>query len=451
MKRAALYIRVSTDQQAKHGDSLDEQLHTLNEYAEIQGDITIIDTYIDDGISGQKLLRDEFQRLLDDVKSKKIDTILFTKLDRWFRNLRHYLNVQEILDKNNVTWLAVSQPFFNTDTAYGRSFVNQSMSFAELEAQMTSERIRAVFDNKIRKGEVVSGKVPLGYKIKDKHLVPNEDADTVRDIFNHYIRVGSLRATVRYMDDELGLTRDYQSVKNLLTNRKYIGELRDNKNYCEPIIDKAIFDKVQDQLSKNIKQNKNTDYIFAGLLVCSECGRRFSASTVGSTYIRKDGTKNPKRHSHYRCPKNKNNPKHCTNKKGYRESTLEKFILDNIYKQAEQVLLTIESKPKVNKLKNSNDKINKKLDRLKSAYLNDVINLEEYKKDRAALEKQLVNIPDHDALKNNITTLKSYMTDDFKEEYSKLSKIDKAYIWRSIIRNLIIYPDGNITINFIDG
>ncbi|MGC7990893.1 recombinase family protein, partial [Salmonella enterica] len=87
---------------------------------------------------------------------------LFTKLDRWFRNLRHYLNIQEILDKNNVTWLAVTQPFFNTETAMGRSFVNQSMGFAELEAQMTSERIRAVFDNKIRKGEVVSGKVPLG-------------------------------------------------------------------------------------------------------------------------------------------------------------------------------------------------------------------------------------------------------------------------------------------------
>ncbi|EHU8855128.1 recombinase family protein, partial [Enterococcus faecalis] len=163
LKRAALYIRVSTDQQAKHGDSLDAQIATLKDYVSTQDNLTIIDTYIDDGISGQKLYRDEFQRLLEDIKKNRIDIILFTKLDRWFRNLRHYLNIQEILDNSGVTWLAVSQPFFNTDTAYGRSFVNQSMSFAELEAQMASERIKAVFENKIRKGEVVTGSVPFGY------------------------------------------------------------------------------------------------------------------------------------------------------------------------------------------------------------------------------------------------------------------------------------------------
>ena len=235
IKQVALYIRVSTDQQAKHGDSLDEQQHTLNEYVRQQGSMRVFKTYIDDGISGQKLYRDEFQKLLDDVKKGKIDTILFTKLDRWFRNLRHYLNIQEILDKNNVTWLAVTQPFFNTETAMGRSFVNQSMGFAELEAQMTSERIRAVFDNKIRKGEVVSGKVPLGYDIKDKHLVPNEKAEIVKEIFQYYLETGSMRATVRHLENHFSMTRDYQSVRQMLTNRKYIGELRDNKNFCEQI------------------------------------------------------------------------------------------------------------------------------------------------------------------------------------------------------------------------
>ena len=97
LKRAALYIRVSTDQQAKHGDSLDAQIATLKDYVSTQDNLTIIDTYIDDGISGQKLYRDEFQRLLEDIKKNRIDIILFTKLDRWFRNLRHYLNIQEIL------------------------------------------------------------------------------------------------------------------------------------------------------------------------------------------------------------------------------------------------------------------------------------------------------------------------------------------------------------------
>ncbi|MFV0560272.1 MAG: recombinase family protein, partial [Enterococcus sp.] len=141
MKRVALYIRVSSEQQAKHGDSLREQQDTLSEHVNANNDYKIYSTYIDDGISGQKLQRDEFTRLIEDVKSGLIDMILFTKLDRWFRSLKHYLNTEDILKAHNVTWLAVSQPFYDTSTPYGRTFINQVMSFAELEAQMTSERM----------------------------------------------------------------------------------------------------------------------------------------------------------------------------------------------------------------------------------------------------------------------------------------------------------------------
>lgn len=245
MKRVALYMRVSTDQQAKNGDSLREQQDTLKEYVDSQKDMIIYDAYIDDGISGQKLKRDEFQRLLDDVKNNKIDIILFTKLDRWFRNLRHYLNTQELLDRHNVSWNAVSQQYYDTTTAYGRTFIAQVMSFAELEAQMTSERIKSVFDNKIKLGEVVSGKVPFGYSIENKKIVPNKDKEIVVDIFNYFLLHNNLRATVRYLHDNHGMSRDYTSVKNMLSNKKYIGVNRENKNYCEPIIDKEIFSNSQ--------------------------------------------------------------------------------------------------------------------------------------------------------------------------------------------------------------
>ncbi|NLM66582.1 MAG: recombinase family protein, partial [Enterococcus sp.] len=176
MKRVALYIRVSSEKQAKSGDSLREQEDTLNEYVKSQKDMIIHSTYIDDGISGQKLDRDEFQRLMTDVKNNQIDVILFTKLDRWFRSLKHYLNIEDVLQKYNTHWIAVSQPFYDTSTPYGRTFINQVMSFAELEAQMTSERMIAIFEHKIKMGEVASGSTPFGYSIKNKRLVPNEDA-----------------------------------------------------------------------------------------------------------------------------------------------------------------------------------------------------------------------------------------------------------------------------------
>ena len=94
--RVAIYIRVSTDKQVKDGDSMRDQLATGQKYIDSHENMILVDTYIDDGISGQKLKRDDFQRLLDDVRAGRIDLIIFTRLDRWFRNLRHYLNTQDI-------------------------------------------------------------------------------------------------------------------------------------------------------------------------------------------------------------------------------------------------------------------------------------------------------------------------------------------------------------------
>lgn len=93
------------------------------------------------------------------------------------------------------------------------------MSFAELEAQIDSERIKAVMANKIAQGEVVSGKTPLGYSIENKKLVINDDAPIVIDIFNYFLSSGSLRKTVYYLGSQYGIVRDYQSVKNMLTNK----------------------------------------------------------------------------------------------------------------------------------------------------------------------------------------------------------------------------------------
>lgn len=184
--RVAIYIRVSTDKQVKDGDSMRDQLATGQKYIDSHENMILVDTYIDDGISGQKLKRDDFQRLIDDVRAGRIDLIIFTRLDRWFRNLRHYLNTQDILDKHGVSWTAIEQPYFDTSTPHGRAFVNNSMIWAELEAQNDSDRILGVFDDKVDNGEVLSGSTPLGYTIVNKHLVPDDDAPTAVAIFQYY-------------------------------------------------------------------------------------------------------------------------------------------------------------------------------------------------------------------------------------------------------------------------
>ena len=211
--RVAIYIRVSTDAQAKKGDSVSEQLETLKSYVDSHDNLILYDTYIDDGVSGQKLNRGDFTRLMNDVRTGSINMIIFTKLDRWFRSLRHYLNTQEILEKYNVSWLAVSQPFYDTSTPQGRAFVAQSMAFAELEAQNTGTRIRDVFNYKYKQGQVLSGKTPMGYSIKDKKLVPNEDLNKILAIFEYYDRVGSLNATILWMEEEYNIIMSKQNLK----------------------------------------------------------------------------------------------------------------------------------------------------------------------------------------------------------------------------------------------
>ena len=104
--RVALYIRVSSDEQAERGDSIRDQKERGTKYIDDHQNMILQDTYIDDGVSGQKLDRDDFTRLIRNVKAGLVDLIIFTKLDRWFRSLRHYLNTQVILDISIHTFLA---------------------------------------------------------------------------------------------------------------------------------------------------------------------------------------------------------------------------------------------------------------------------------------------------------------------------------------------------------
>ena len=125
----ALYIRVSSDKQAREGDSVPAQLDALRKYA-TEHNLHVYREYIDDGISGTKYSqRDELQALLDDVRAGHIELIIFTKLDRWFRSVRHYTHTQEILDAHNVGWLAIWEPIYDTTTHQGRLIVNRLCVF----------------------------------------------------------------------------------------------------------------------------------------------------------------------------------------------------------------------------------------------------------------------------------------------------------------------------------
>lgn len=455
MKRVALYIRVSSDKQAKSGDSLREQEDTLNEYVKSQKDIIIHSTYIDDGISGQKLDRDEFQRLMTDVKDNQIDIILFTKLDRWFRSLKHYLNNQDILQKYETHWLAVSQPFYDTTTPYGRTFINQVMSFAELEAQMTSERMIAIFDHKIKVGEVVSGSTPFGYSIENKRLVPNDDAEIVLSAFQFQADNVNLAKTSRFLLSNYGIQRTDTGLRRMFRNKKYIGINRDNHEFCQPIIPTDLFELVNKQLDYQRGQRKDIKYtyLFTGLVFCAHCQRALNSGQKGSSRRLADGTlRRYKRSSRYSCRQAYKSPK-CINTKTVGEKTLEQYLIDNLHVIANQhieTLRAVKKNPKKDNTKQIIEKTNVKLERLKKLYLSEIISLDEYKNDRLELLAAIQNLNpvkeiDH---AETIANLNNLLNPRLFENYNELDKIKKAIFWRKIIKRIEFDNNYNYTIEF---
>lgn len=171
MKRAAIYVRVSTKEQKEKGLSVDSQLLALREYCSNNGYV-IAGEYNDAGISARKkyINRPALLQLIDDCKEGKIDIILFTKLDRWFRSVADYYQVQTLLDSYKVPWRAIWEDY-ETETSTGLFKVNIMLSVSQNEADKTSERTKEAVKYRRLRGDFVGGKCPRGYRRENKKLV----------------------------------------------------------------------------------------------------------------------------------------------------------------------------------------------------------------------------------------------------------------------------------------
>lgn len=442
----AIYVRVSTDRQAKKGDSIDEQLSTCKNYIASKENMVLAGVYIDDGISGRKIKRGDFEQLLDDVRLGRVDLIIFTKLDRWFRSLRHYLNTQAILEANHCDWLAVDQPYFDTTTPHGRAFVAQSMTFAELEAENDSVRIRDVFDYKYRQGEVLSGKVPLGYSIENKHLVPNHDADKVLHIFQFYAECGSLNQTIAHLESDMGIIMSQDNLKkSVLKNEKYIGVFRDNGHYCPALVPVDLFERVQELLAINIKVSQKYSYIFSGLLRCAHCGQAFSGAM---RKIKKRNGDGYYKYPFYRCHGAYPN-KRCVNRKIIFESYIERYLLSNIQDLLQKYIADYEiAAAKVVDYDSRRASILKKIDKLKDLYVNDIITMDELKQDKERYTKELESLPRNQSQKD-MAPIRKLLKMDLNSVYEALDPAERRQLWRSVIKEIQIDDRRNLKVIFL--
>jgi site-specific DNA recombinase len=310
--RCAIYTRVSTE----HGldqefNSLDAQYDAASAYIKSQahaGWTMIRSRYDDGGYSGGSTDRPDLQKLLDDIRARKIDVIVVYKVDRLTRSLADFAKLVELFDAHGVSFVSVTQQF-NTTTSMGRLTLNVLLSFAQFEREVTSERIRDKIAASKRKGIWVGGTLPLGYEMKDgKIAVVEEEAELVRSIFRRYLELGSVNELLRDLRERnirtktrllsTGATRGgipfgRGALYYLLGNHFYIGEVKYKNEILPgeqpPIMDRGLFDAVRQkslaQWSHRTVVRNKSDHLLTGLLF-DDAGHRMIPTHATKAGIR---------------------------------------------------------------------------------------------------------------------------------------------------------------------
>lgn len=420
--RAALYIRVSTQEQAIHGLSLDAQRAALEAWAKKEK-VKVVGVYADEGISARKAAtkRPALQRLLRDIEAGKVDLVAFTKLDRWFRNIGEYYKVQEILEAHKVNWHTIQEDY-DTSTASGRIKINIMLTVAQDEADRTSERIKAIMRVAKEKGESLAGSVPLGYKRVNRRIViDNEIAPVVRRAFEMYMGTGSMSRVIRAFPE---LRMNHQTFSRMLENTAYIGDFRGVP--VEPLLTAEEYRYIKTLRRKVVRKTKeNRLYIFSGLLVCARCGRRFAAKT---------NERDKKKYTYYVCPGRSRLI--CDNAKVTTEQAVEAALIEHIPDVAESEMRANQESGAVSH-KAERDAIRRKLSRLSELYVNEIISMDDYKRQHGELQAALDAIPE-DIPKRDMSAIMEAFSDGWEDVYDQLSREGKQEFWRKYIDKILI-------------
>mgnify|MGYP002508132282 CR=1 FL=1 len=443
MQYAALYIRVSTEEQRVHGLSVEAQCAALDEWAGQSG-YAVVDHYIDNGISARKPAskRPALQRLLEDVQAGKVDLIVFTKLDRWFRNVGEYYKVQDVLDQHKVAWKAIHEDY-ETATAAGRLKVNIMLSVAQDEADRTGERIKRVFELKRAKGEPVSGHVPTGYKIEGKTIIKDPATEeAISAYFQQYLSTGSISVAIDYVAEQYGLHLKYALASRILSKSAYWGDF--NGIPCPPYITKEQGQRIASMRRRTSrKTQENRVYLFSGLLACGECGARMGGRAHKFGSVEK---------AEYYCPGHYQK-KGCGNRTNIRESAIEDYLISTIMARFQTYRAFSFSGAEEKKINFGAEiaKLKRKLANLKELYLNDFLTLEEYRQDYQPLMNRLTELETAQQQRHrpNLENMGALLCEGWSDIYLELTRIERKTFWRMLLSEVRVYPDRHIEYDFL--
>lgn len=328
MKTAVIYARYSSSSQTEQ--SIEGQLRVCKEYAE-KNNISIINEYIDRAMTGTNDNRPSFQQMIIDSEKKNFDYVLVYKLDRFSRNKYDNAIYKHKLQQNNVRVISATETISNSPE--GIIMEGLLEMFAELYSKDLSQKVRRGQRENILKGLTIGGRDLYGYKVVNKKVVIDEEqAKAVKLIFEEYAKGTRKKEIIKILNEQGYRTNKGQKftpngIQDKLKNRKYTGyfknEYIEDENYYPKIIDKELFNKVQERLqhNKRFATKSKVKFLLTGKVYCGHCG----ANMIGTSGTSHTG----KKHSYYTCIE-RSKRKNC-NKNNEVKEELEDEVFSKIY------------------------------------------------------------------------------------------------------------------------
>lgn len=344
-KRVFIYVRVSTQEQAKEGYSIEEQIDRLKKYCDAHGWI-IVKIYIDAGYSGGNTDRPDLQNMIKDIEARKGDSVLVYKLDRLSRSQKDTLElIEDVFLANNCDFVSMNENF-DTSTPFGRAMIGILAVFAQLEREQIKERMSMGREGRAKEGKWMGGgHIPIGYEYVDGHLVINDyEAMQIREIHDLF-QQGCGISKIERIFHEKGYTQKHgnwhtRRIRDVMMNNLYVGKIKFNGQCFDgdhpPIIDEETFEKTiklyQSLDYSNYKNNGRTSYL-GGLIFCKRCTARYVATSYRDKKDREKRWRYYSCHSRRKINRTMIKDPNCKND-NYRMEALDNIVFDEIRKLA---------------------------------------------------------------------------------------------------------------------
>lgn len=444
VKICAIYVRKSKIND--NSDSMETQVQMCTEYLNQQFPNCVIKIYDKDyGITGHSIKkRKDFQRMMNDISSGSINIVAIQRYDRIARNTRDFCNIYHDMEKVGCELISVSQRI-DTSTPYGKKFMYDLASTAELEWALNSERHKDVnrYARLNRKCSLSPYALPFGIKaeIRDGKRVAVIDKETepiVRDMIQYYKENKSKSRTVRYINEKYNLNKSHSLVDTLLRSDFYHGEYREVPDYCEAYITKAEHEELRKICKKPMRYHTEDKkyFLFTGLLTCPECGLKMESQSQ----LQKSGH----RYHYYRCYAVYRTG-NCTFRGNVNERYVESYLIENIQALIDKSIAEYSTKTKKDK-KIDVSKYKQELERLNTMFLKGRIDEPTYDKEYERLQKIIIESESITDTQNtlNIDALRHLFSKDWINVYNQLDRENKRRFWSEIIKEIHFNEDKTV-------